>query len=223
MSRRPIGKRSSKSKIILVFGESENDRSAIKSLVEAIRPNLPKIETRRSPIVLRSDAHQKKRMNMCEDIVNQVRVANIVSNVVCVIAHRDCDAIEPAHENERDKLLKDMNDKGLPNPIAATPAYEIESWWYLWPAAVSKTRTCWKKIEFRGSAGKIVSAKEALRRDLRPQGNSRNCPDYEESDSLTIAENVKNLGIVRSPINNTASIKSESFSSFVSQIDTLKV
>lgn len=203
---------------ILIFGESDNDCKALKHLVEALRPGLAKIETRKSPLILSQGTHLGKRDEMCLEIVRFVAAEKEVSEVVSVIAHRDCDAVDPAHIQNRDTLLKDMHNHSLPQPIAATPAYELEAWLFLWPQALAATRSCWNSVRPRRNTGNIANAKETLRRALRPNMTTSRCPDYAECDSPKIAEHVKLLGIVRS-----AQGKSDSFAAFVDQLDKISV
>jgi hypothetical protein len=206
-------RRAKKPNTILIFGENDNDCHALKNLVEALRPSLARIETRRRPIILSKDAHVSKRDDTCREIAKLVAAQNVVCEVVSVIAHRDCDAVEPAHEPNRDSLLADMRGLALPRPVAATPAFEMEAWWFLWPQALAATRACWSTVRPHGNVGRIVDAKEKLRRELRPKSGDAKCPDYTESDSRKIAENVRLLGIAGHPQG-----KSDSFADFVNQL-----
>lgn len=212
------GGRKIKDRIILIFGESDNDTHALKHLVAALRPELPRAEPRRHPIILAKGAHERKRTSITEGIAKAVAAQSVTHEVVSVIAHRDCDQIEPAHVKYQEILLKEMHTHDLPRPIAATPAYEIESWWFLWPKSLAKTRRCWNVVKARGHVGKFKDAKEKLRRELRPKGAGAHCPDYAESDSRKIAENVKELDIVRA-----GEGRSDSFAEFVRQIDELRI
>jgi hypothetical protein len=207
-----------KDRIILIFGESDNDTHALKHLVAALRPELPRAEPRRHPIILAKGAHERKRDSIAEGIAKLVAAQSVTHEVVSVIAHRDCDAIEPAHTANGKTLLEDMHTRNLPQPIAATPAYEMEAWWFLWPEALAATRPCWNKIKSRGNVGTIRNAKDELRKELRPKGAGASCPDYAESDSRKIAENVNKLNLVYDRRGN-----SESFMEFVRQIEELRI
>ena len=211
-------RRAKRPKTILIFGENDNDCHALKHLVEALRPDLAKIETHRHPMILGKNTHLSKRKTMCQEIAKLVAARNVVCEVVSVIAHRDCDQVEPAHKVHRDSLLYDMFASALPQPVAATPAFEMEAWWFLWPQALAERRRCWDEVRSQGQVGKIVNAKEELRRALRPKAGTAKCPDYTESDSPKIAENVKRLGLVRSGQGT-----SESFSDFVDQLDKIAI
>ena len=49
----------------------------------------------------------------------------MTNRVVAVVAHRDCDEIEPAHTRNTAELLDDMRKARVPQPVAVTPAYEL--------------------------------------------------------------------------------------------------
>lgn len=212
----PMNRRA-KSRVILAFGESENDTRSLKHLVAAIRPELPTVETRKYPLILSRYAGRNKRLSSMEKIAKMIAAQRVTHEIISVIAHRDCDAVEPAHENSRDALLEDMRAHALPQPVAATPAFEIEAWWFLWPDALSATRPCWNKLEARPDVGLIMNAKNELCRSLKPKTKGDRCPDYTESDSVKIAEKIKSLDLM-----SKRSGRSRSFDAFVKQINELK-
>lgn len=203
--------------LILVFGEDDNDRRALVNLIRAFVPNgrNVRIETRRRPTILSRNADRKRR-RMTEDVAAFWRAESARGRRVHVVAHRDCDAVEPAHSTEAAALVADLRDVGVPNVIAATPAWEIETWWMLFPEAVRAVRQCWNTINYRNSnVGMIQNAKERLRRDLRPSGNaSKTCPDFTESDGIRISEEVLRRGLAATP----RSARSASFEAFKSEL-----
>lgn len=212
------GKQTNKIPIILIFGESPNDTNALKSIVEALRPELPLVEPRKKPIVLAKGAHQAKRQSNIEGLVKVVSAQTVTHKVISVIAHRDCDDIEPVHVTNCTSLLDEMKAHGLPQPVAATPAYEIEAWWFLWPGALAATRPCWNAIRPRGSVGTIRDPKSKLTSELRPKSKNARCPDYTESDSPRIAANIKTLNLV-----HNRQGRSDSFEQFARQIVALQI
>lgn len=220
MTRREKNARARKPKgrIILAFGESDNDTHALKFLVAALRPELPLVEPQKVPLILAKDAHKAKRSTTMEKIARYILARRVTHDVLSVIAHRDCDAVEPAHEDNCKALLDDMRALSLPQPVAATPAFEIESWWFLWPDALAATRPCWNKIKALRDVGMIRDAKGELFRRLQPVNGSGRCPDYAESDSRKIAENVKKMALVHKRRGT-----SRSFENFVEQINGLKI
>lgn len=179
---------------ILVFGEDDTDRKAISELVRAIRSDAPKIERRRKPLILmkgRSDAAQSDN---AEHVAKVVAADSVRFDVRLVLAHQDCDAIEPAHEDLSLCIEKKLADVGAP-VIAVTPAFEMEAWWWLWPDALLAVNSKWRRPKRRkAQVGRIENAKEALIRDLRPkEGATR---DYRESDAPLVAAQVREQQIV---------------------------
>jgi hypothetical protein len=197
----------------LVFGESRNDTAALAELALAIRSDFSTPKCIQKPLILSKDAVARKRATMCEQISKIVAAATVTHDVKVVIAHRDCDKIEPAHLVDSAELKRDMIAHGIKSVVVATPAFELEAWWYQWPDAVAKTRSCWAKLKPRGiNIGSIANVKEKLKSDLRVIAPS-SCPDYSESDSIAIAGWVRKMGIVNCPV-----VKSESFEVFKKEL-----
>lgn len=186
-------------KTILVFGEDENDRKALVELIRGLRPDLHdvRIETRRSPVVhLKQSDLPKTKRSVAEQIAGLTKAQSRLGTVVATIAHQDCDAVEPAHVQQIQHMEDELSRLGVPNPIAAAPAWEMEAWWLLFPTALARVRACWRQLPGgANNVGMIVNAKEHLRRALRPQDHRR-CPDYAESDSVAIARRAAELGLV---------------------------
>lgn len=183
----------------LVFGESTYDTSAICRLVVGLRPEMKgRIESRRAPLVLvkgRRAAEQRK---------NAVEVSKVVKaavskgdRVVAVVAHQDCDDLEPSHEHIGAQIERQYAAAGIPSPIAATPAWEIETWWLLFPEAVQHIVPSWTRPDghLGKDLGRIANSKEVLRRSVR---NSRAQREYSETDSPAIAAAIVELGLLGS-------------------------
>lgn len=83
---------------MLVFGEDENDQKAISELVHAIRSDAPRIELRRKPLILMKGRPDSAVLNNAERVAKVVRADAVRFDVRLVLAHQDCDAVEPAHE-----------------------------------------------------------------------------------------------------------------------------
>jgi hypothetical protein len=203
-------------KRVLVFGESENDTKAIAELVRCLRSDLD-VGTRREPIVLDKAADARKRKTNVEKIAAVVRADAAARPVHAVVLHHDCDAVEPAHVDESRRLETEAAAACAPaRVVAATPAFELEAWWYLFPHAVAAYRPGWRGLARQGQeVGKLKDAKETLRRDLRPTNRSK-VRDYEEADAPGIAKKVRELGLCRSP-----QAQSASFDLFAAKIRAL--
>jgi hypothetical protein len=204
--------------VVLVFGEDNNDREAIAHLVRAIRTDAPDIKPVRKPVILRMDIKPETRKSLANQISKSVAAHSVVSRVVAVVAHRDCDRVEPISKAHSDDLLSTLSAEGIRQAVAVTPAFEIEAWWYLWPEAVAAVRPCWTSIAHRKGqdTGRIENAKETLRRDLH-RSSSENCPKYRESDSATIANKIKQMNCI-----SRYNAHSESFLRFYQSITALK-
>lgn len=187
--RRVTGRR--KSKVCLFFAESRNDSSALIHLVKALRRDAPDCRIMGEPLILSSSAGSDKKVELSARVASVVRAFSVRAEVVGVFVHRDCDQVEPAHVKSAEELESMLIADGIFQPIAATPAYEIEAWWFLWPNIVSTVRNCWRQLPQRNrNHGLVANAKERLRAELRPSGRSHRCPDYAESDSIEIARRV---------------------------------
>ncbi|MCL6607891.1 MAG: hypothetical protein K6T74_07330 [Geminicoccaceae bacterium] len=203
-------------KTVLVFGESQNDTAAIAELVKCLKSELH-VETRRQPIILDRGAAAVKRKKMFADIAGVVRAERVRRPVHAVILHRDCDAIEPRHIEVSEGIEKEAGKALAPTPVVpATPAFELETWWFLFPDAVAAYRPGWRRLARNGQdVGKLLNAKEILRRDLRPHATSK-VRDYTESDSPGIARKVRELALCGRP-----RARSDSFLLFAQKVCSL--
>jgi hypothetical protein len=173
---------------------------------------------RRRPTILSREA-KRKRMNMAGEIKAFFDAEKSQSKRVSVVVHRDCDDIEPAHREQERALKELLAGVGLQDAVVAAPAWEIESWWMLFPEALHLARKCWNRIDYGAQhVGMITDAKEKLRRDLRPDGaKRRSCPDFVESDGILVSEKISEQRLVHEPIN----ARSDSFKSFREQTEKL--
>jgi len=190
-------------RLVLVFGENENDRAAIRHLTEGLRPDLKGlVETRRQPLVLIKNATAPNARKSAERIAGLVRQETAAREVLAVLAHEDCDALEPAHQTVAARIEGELAAAGCPAPlIAVTPCWEIEAWWMIFPEAVGKLVERWREPNdwIGRDVGQVRNAKEALARAVQPRGATKSPPrQYEESDSISIAENAARDGLLSS-------------------------
>jgi len=186
---------------VLIFGEGdqENDRRALEHLIFALAPKGVRVRCKRlrSPIILDKKAERRKHKRVAREVAaheEDARGSAGRGERVIVVAFHDCDEVEPAHEVIAEQIQADLRAAGVKFPVAAVPAWSIEAWWMLFPEALAKTRTCWSVTTVPANVGKIRDAKSQLMRNLRNKG-SRRCPDYHERDSITIAKNVRDMGL----------------------------
>ena len=216
MSRKRRRRAKKRRPVVLVFGESENDRSALRHLLLALRDDCPKVETRRRPMVLikgRKRAEQRKAASSLAEVVRADRARR---DVRLVVVHEDADAVEPADEQLADDMLAVLSEEGLP-AVPAVPAWEMEAWWYQWPDAVLAVNSKWRHPNRQGRhVGKLERAKERLVQDLRPK--KQRTRDYEESDSPEIAKHVREQGTV-----DTLAARSDSWTRFAQRFREAKL
>jgi hypothetical protein len=199
-----------KPKIGLIFCEDENDAESLKNIAKAVRPTLPRIDYCRKPLILVRDMKKAEdRKKNAANVLAAVRAREVLSTVQFVIAHQDCDDFEPAHVQLAIRIKAELEAQGIQSVVAATPAWEIEAWWFLWPAAVASVNSKWNALKRKGNHGMIKDAKETLRKDLHVKGVRQ----YEESDSRKISQNVLSQGLV-----NTKQGTSSSFEAFRTEI-----
>ena len=146
----------------MVFGESFNDAQAIGHLFKALKPDGPGVKPLKAPIILSRDAEDAKRRKNRNLVAAVVRAEATKGNVVAVLIQRDCDAVEPAHKHQCLRIAEDFNDlESTVIPVA--PAFEIEAWWFFWPAAVARVNRRWKRLRcVQRNHGSIPNIKEYL-------------------------------------------------------------
>lgn len=201
-------------RVALVFGESENDRKTLDELIGALRPDAPPRASRRKPLVLIRDAGAARARSVAADIASVVAADRVRHDVRAVVTHQDCDAVEPAHVALAERIESSLSAAGV-DAIAATPAWEMEAWLFLWPDAVIAAFPSWRRPDGQSgkSVGRLRDAKEAFRRATRPPGRARRHRDYEESDCPRIAAKVRELRLV-----DKLDAKSDSFELFAKKV-----
>jgi hypothetical protein len=203
---------------VLIFGESDNDRRAIARLVEALCPNVTARPVSK-PQVLVKGAVEATAATNAQRIADLVRAASERAQVVCVFAHQDADNVEPNHSPIAADIEAALVSAGVPCHVhAVVPAWELESWWFLFPAEVASVRAAWTNPATQTPPGLIRDAKESLRKALRPNRltaqQRKRFPDYRESDSITIAEALARGGRLRAVAGTSAS-----YDRFVASVD----
>jgi hypothetical protein len=186
--------------VVIVFGESDNDRETVREFFRALRPDFAgTVKPLRQPQLLIKDARPENLPNRADILAATVRSEEVTSRVVCVLAHEDCDAVEPAHTGLSDKIETVFRQKGI-KALAATPAWEMETWLFLWPEASKRYRPRWRRPDkYDGrNVGMLTDAKEKFIAAVRPSraADRAGVRDYHESDSPMIAAKVRELGII---------------------------
>lgn len=166
-----------------------------------------RVKAFRRPPILIKDSDSRSMPSRVTTIARLIDAEATQADVVCVFAHEDCDAVEPAHEAVALKIEEAFARQGY-HVHAVAPAWESEAWLFLWPDAVNQHMSKWRSLDnYRGrEVGRISDAKETLTRALRPTGRGHgNVRDYRESDAPEIARHVRELGLANSPAGRSAS------------------
>ena len=185
---------------VLVFGEDANDTRVVEELLCGLYPELAGLVTPfRKPPILMKDASPADMPDRVARISAIIDAEKATSEVIGILAHEDCDAVEPAHIALSQKIELNFQQRGY-EVFPVVPAWETEAWFFLWPAALHAYRPTWQKLSAQPhrNVGKIQNAKEALRRELRPKGATKT-RDYRESDAPGVAEQVRRLGLAGTP------------------------
>jgi hypothetical protein len=167
-----------------------------------------RLAIRRGPLLLVKNTQPGKIATRADKAAQLLTAEHTKAPVACVFMHEDADAVEPAHIRiceEKERVLRARGHA----VHAVTPAWEIESWWLMWPDAVGGLRANWKTPDkYRGrNVGAVQNAKEELRKLLRPPGVPRSFRTYEELDSPSIAQRIRDLGLARHPQASSASYR----------------
>lgn len=200
--------------VVLVFGESDNDRRAIAALIRALCPGAV-VRVIPRPLVLLKNARPSTVPHVADRLAAVARAEDVRNSVRCVFAHEDADDVEPAHRAVARRIEAALRAAGTPGTVhAVVPAWELETWWFLWPDVVGDCYPSWSEPDVGTSPGQIRDAKKKLARAVRPSGMSRQqrtrFPEYRESDSIKIAEAIETAGRADAP----ARAVSESFDRF---------
>lgn len=207
-SPQKVAKRTPKPKVVLVFGENASDTNAIRALTEGLAPDLKQhVQVRRQPLVLLHKMDPRTRTEWAERLAAVVRADAVIADVRGVLKHEDCDAIEPAHVSASITVEQALRAAGVEHVHPVTPAWEIEAWWFLFPDAVKVAFPSWRKPpSYAGkSVGHIADAKERFARAVRPLSAKPTFRGYRESDSVRIAEHVRDRGEAATPQGRSAS------------------
>lgn len=188
---------------VVIIGESDNDTEAIGHFFRALRPDFEgTVRARRDPPILMKDATPQSLPDRTSILSAIIRSEALTADVVCVLAHEDCDAVEPAHVSLSQKIEGAFDGDGI-TVYAATPAWEMETWLFLWPEASKKYKPKWRRPDkYNGTnVGMLTNAKEKFRAELRPRGAAARAGvrDYSETDAPMIASKIRELGMIDSP------------------------
>ncbi len=93
------------------------------------------MELRRRPLVLIKNATPLVARDNAEEIAGLARHEAAARDVLAVVAHEDCDELEPADARVAQRIEQALEEARCPGTIiAATPAWGMETWWMVPPS-----------------------------------------------------------------------------------------
>ncbi|MGW4892471.1 hypothetical protein ACWEQL_09420 [Kitasatospora sp. NPDC004240] len=181
-----------KARIIVVAGESSNDREAITHLVRAQLSSFTgKIASINDPVALKDATGT----NLSSRVTKIVQKANAVAtkekaDLYGLAVHLDLDDVSNDHYDAVRAKLQAEFDIRCPARLAlALAVWETEGWLLLFPDAFPEVHTAWKvpqQLRNRDTT-QIRNPKEELQRRL-------GAPRYRESDSQLVVHAAVRLG-----------------------------
>ena len=161
---------------VVIFAEDPNDAQALEHLIRYIVPDVGTVRKPRRPLVLMKGRPQPAIRSNADQIAEAVLwEAKLRRRTVdLVVAHQDCDATEPAHIDLAQRIVSELKKIGVPNPVAAAPAWEMEAWWYLWPDAVATVCPSPQISQGIGASGLRIGESSSA---TKPYGDAEEAPD----------------------------------------------
>jgi hypothetical protein len=160
---------------VLVVGESGQsndlyDAQAIKVLIEAHRPSWH-VQATKKPAIL-AKGKEKATAKAAGRVAKLYRQASRARPIDCVFNQADTDAVEPSHEQAAKDIEDALASEGCPGH-AAVCAWELEAWFFLWPAAIDATRNAWSVPQsLRGrDVGQLTDPKALMREQVLKTGS----------------------------------------------------
>lgn len=188
--------------VVVILGEDDNDRKTIQILVAALRPDIPRgaLKPLRKPMALVRNVPPQRLPNQATKAAAVLRAVHVATPIRSVLMHEDADEVEPAHEALIAKIEASFRSLRWP-VLAIVPAWEMETWWFLFPDAVHAVRPTWHRPDqYAGrDVGRIRNAKEELKKAVTPPGAKASFQTYSEADSVRIAEKIVELAQLTPP------------------------
>jgi hypothetical protein len=184
VSSRPGGtsRRATRRPIVVVAGESANDREVLRYFLEEFCPEMQgRIVFLNDKVPLR-DAGEENLRRRVTRFAAQVRAkaARERASVAAVFVHEDLDEVDSRrydliHERVQRALVRELENAHY---VLAT--WEIEAWLLLFPEQVAAFATKWQvPVSLRGrDTGRFQDPKRIFKEEI-----SRAGPTYRESDA----------------------------------------
>jgi hypothetical protein len=191
MSSRPGGtsKRAAKRPIVVVAGESANDREVLRCFLEAFCPQMQgRIVFLNGKVPLRdaSETTLKERVRRFTLLV-RAKAARERAPVAAVFLHEDLDDVDSErYDSVRERVQRALA-RELENAHYVLAVWEIEAWLLLFPEEVAGFTTGWRVSTKRrgGDTGKFQDPKRIFKEEISKAGVR-----YRESDAPAIANHI---------------------------------
>jgi hypothetical protein len=188
----------SNQKRVFIFAEDRNDAKALQELITALCPSADgSVERRIKPLLLAKGASPGALQRRAARLAAHMRAESARGKrATCIFLHEDADAHPPADRERSSQLYQAARAAGI-DLCPVVPAWEMEAWWFLFPAAVASAFPSWRPLPSapHKAVDRTKDAKEALRRATGPRGTRR----YSEADAPRIASEVRRLGLAERP------------------------
>jgi len=180
--------------IVVLAGESSNDRAVLRILLEACCPQARGRIVEVNDIVRLRQAGDSNLGARVTKLANSIRARaeRERASVACVFVHEDFDAVDSDERDAARRRVQMALERELDHAHYVLATWEIEAWLLLFPKALAEFATSWKvPAQYQGKdTGKINDPKRVLCQQVSGKG-----PKYKESDSPAIVRRAVDLGL----------------------------
>jgi hypothetical protein len=196
--------KATKKPIIVVAGESANDREVLRCFLEALCPKIRgRIVFLNDKVPLRdaSEATLNDRVRRFALLV-RAKAARERAPIAAVFLHEDLDNVDSRRYEAVRERVQHALARELENAHYVLAVWEIEAWLLLFPEAVTSFANGWQvPTKRRGrDTGKFQDPKRIFKEEISKAGTR-----YRESDAPAIANHIVALGKHAAPIGSNRS------------------
>lgn len=201
-------RKATKKPVVVVAGESANDREILRSFLEAFCPQMRgRVIFLNDKVPLRdaSEANLGIRVRKFAAKV-RARAERERASVAAVFLHEDLDDVDSArYDQVRDRVQRALTHE-LDNAHYVLAVWEIEAWLLLFPDEVSGFATGWQvPAKRRGKdTGKFRDPKRIFKEEIS-KARAGAAASYRESDGPLIAAQITAQGKQSSPTGSNRS------------------
>lgn len=192
------GTRATKKPIVVVAGESANDRAVLRHFLEAICPKMKgRIVFLNDKIPLReaTAGNLNDRVRRFALLV-QAKAARERVSVAAVFIHEDLDGVDSEQYDVVHERVQRALARELENAHYVLAVWEIEAWLLLFPEAVTNFAKGWQVPTSRcgRDTGIFQDPKRIFKEEISKAGTR-----YRESDAPAIASHIVTLDMNANP------------------------